>query len=177
MVVPAADRANPGKRVDPDQARFLNRLAPRFDVLQTALIDPLPFGVQRQPVRPAPLTLRYLIDPFLEPPLIVLERDIKHVTVDRPLVAEHKARFVRDRYAHVEGEPRFADFGLAREDRGALGNHVGQNDADRLELFRLKRFCGGQSFVPLFSKGLFWFWKARQSLSYRIGHNLPNLFG
>ena len=37
VLVAAADWANLGERVDPDQARFLNRLAPRFDVLQTAL--------------------------------------------------------------------------------------------------------------------------------------------
>jgi len=58
------------------------------------------------------LPLDDLVQPLLQPPLNVLEREIQHIAVDWPLVAEHKPVLVGSRQAHVEGEPRFPTLGL-----------------------------------------------------------------
>src|SRR5207247_1814747 len=99
------ERAYLGQRVDPDKPWLLDRLAPCLDVLEAAFVYASPFRTEIEPVRPLRLALYDLFDPPMQPTLVVLEREIERIAMNRPRVTEHKATFVRYGQAHLERQP------------------------------------------------------------------------
>src|SRR5262245_5737344 len=86
--------------------------------------------------------LQHLINSLLKPPFVIFEREVERITMNWLHIAEYEAGFVRYSQAHIERQPRFANLRLASNKGDTLGNKLGQNNAYRLELLRLK-FVGG----------------------------------
>ena len=87
-----------------------------------------------------------LLEPALQPPLVVLQRQVEDVT----LINLDRAKSIAaacDRDGSAEDEPALADLRLACEQRQALGDEAGHDIADGRQVLghEIGRACAAEA--------------------------------
>ena len=108
VAVVLAERPYGGKGVDDDQPGLGTVVEPFGQIVDPAFIETTPVESKGEPFRPDLIvTNKDVLQPPLQPPRIVLQRDVEHVAMHRHKVTEADARS-GNRDGDIEGHPGFA---------------------------------------------------------------------
>ena len=113
----------------PSESRFTDRLAPGLDCFQSAQVEPFPIGDDVQSRRPSATVVTEIFpETALESALVVFERQIEHITMQRTVVCCQRRHTRCDRGSDLQEQPGFSELGPRCQERYAFredtGNHI-----------------------------------------------------
>lgn len=129
----AGGRSEHGEDIDNNEPGLCVSLEPFANCYQPAIGRARAFGRVFEIVRPLHASRNDPVGAALQAPLVVLEREVKHVAL-LALNAAHARPAGRHGDADFEREPALADLRPAGEDRRAFRDVAGHDIADRVEL-------------------------------------------